>query len=265
MLSVTINGQLLIMMLCEELELNGIEVVSANTDGIVVKLHKKDKTKFDEIAANWKAITKFEADAEEYKCYINRDINNYIVQELNGKITYKGVLNPRMYLDNLQKGYDMPIVSKAVADFFIYGKPVMESLYECKNILDFCKSQNIGRQFIVEYSDENGTVEVQRNTRFYVSNKGGSIYKVDKLKGTKNNLCASHKVIIINTLDDKRIEYRNICYNYYYNECLKIIDPIKLSISPNQKSDSTKRIASGKNVIKKYSGMYNKLFEDNED
>lgn len=62
-------------MLCEELELNGIEVVSANTDGIVVKLYKRDKTKFDEIAENWKNITKFEADSEEYLCYINRDIN----------------------------------------------------------------------------------------------------------------------------------------------------------------------------------------------
>lgn len=62
-------------MLCEELELNGIEVVSANTDGIVVKLYKRDKTKFDEIAENWKNITKFGADSEEYLCYINRDIN----------------------------------------------------------------------------------------------------------------------------------------------------------------------------------------------
>lgn len=74
-LKVTINGQLMILMLCEELELNGIEVMSANTDGIVVKLHKRNKEKFEEIAANWKKITGLEADSEEYKCYINRDIN----------------------------------------------------------------------------------------------------------------------------------------------------------------------------------------------
>lgn len=73
-LNVTINGQLLIMMLCEELELNGIEVISANTDGIVVKLYKRDKEKFDKIAEHWKEITKFGADSEEYLCYINRDI-----------------------------------------------------------------------------------------------------------------------------------------------------------------------------------------------
>lgn len=74
-LKVTINGQLMIMMLCEELELNGIEVISANTDGIVVKLHKRNKAKFDEIADNWKKLTKLSADSEEYLMYINRDID----------------------------------------------------------------------------------------------------------------------------------------------------------------------------------------------
>lgn len=74
-LKVTINGQLMIMMLCESLELASIEVVSANTDGIVVKLHKKNKAKFEEIADEWKRLTKLDADSEEYRCYINRDID----------------------------------------------------------------------------------------------------------------------------------------------------------------------------------------------
>lgn len=74
-LKVTINGQLMIMMLCEKLELAGIEIMSANTDGIVVKLYKKYKAKFDEITNDWMNETKLGADSEEYKCYINRDID----------------------------------------------------------------------------------------------------------------------------------------------------------------------------------------------
>ena len=35
---------------------------------------KKDKDKFESISNNWKHLTKLDADAEEYKCYINRDI-----------------------------------------------------------------------------------------------------------------------------------------------------------------------------------------------
>lgn len=256
-LKVTINGQLMIMMLCESLELAGIEVVSANTDGIVVKLHKKNKSKFEEIADEWKRLTKLDADSEEYRCYINRDINNYVIEELNGKVSYKGALHPTMYAVDLQKGYDMPIVAKAVVDYFLNDKPILETLYECKNILDFCKTQNVGRQFHVEFTVGTKREILQQNVRFYVTNKGGVIEKVNDNSGDRSGLCAGKQVTILNTLDDKRIEYRNINYSYYYQEALKIIDPIKLSISPKQKG--------GKSLIKKMSGQYQSLFDNLEE
>lgn len=264
-LNVTINGQLLIMMLCEELELNGIEVVSGNTDGIVVKLYKSKKEDFDRITQEWCEKTQFGADSEEYLCYINRDVNNYLIQETNGKISYKGALNPKMYAVDLSKGYDMPIVAQAVVNYFIDGKPIMESLYECKNILDFCKTQNVGRQFHVEFGTNTKFETLQRNVRYYVSMTGGTIYKTHNISGSKNNLCAGYRVKILNTLDDTRIELRNINYQYYYDECMKIIDPIKLSISPNLKANANKKTKSGKALIKKYSGQYLTLFDDNDD
>ena len=73
-LQVTINGQLIIMMLCEELELNDIEVVSANTDGIVIKLYKNKKEVYDNIINDWCKLTKLSGDSEEYLIYDNRDI-----------------------------------------------------------------------------------------------------------------------------------------------------------------------------------------------
>lgn len=253
-LKVTINGQLMIMMLCESLEQAGIEVMSANTDGIVVKLYKRNKAKFEEIANDWKKLTKLDADSEEYKCYINRDINNYVIEEINGKVSYKGDLNPNMYAVDLQKGYNMPIVAQAVVNYFLNNKPVLETLYECKNILDFCKTQNVGKQFHVEFTVGSSREILQRNVRFYVTNKGGVLEKVNDNTHGRNNMCAGYQVSILNTLDDKRIEYRNINYSYYYQEALKIIDPIKLNISPKQKG--------GKSLIKKLSGQYESLFDD---
>ena len=252
----------MVIMLCEELELNGIEVISANTDGIVVKLYKSNKAVYDSIISNWKEYTKMGLDSEEYKRYVNRDINNFLVEEINGKVSYKGALNPKMYLDNLQKGYSMPIVAEAVSNYFIYDKPILETLYECTNILDFCITQNIGRQFHVEYIDDKETAILQKNVRFYASNSGGYIYKVNNNTYTKNGLCAGQKVTVINSLDDKRIEYRDIDYKFYYNEALKIIDPIKLGISPNLKGDRSKGTKSGKSIIKQMSGFYNTLFDD---
>ena len=54
-----------------------------------------------------------------------------------------------MYAADLSKGYDMPIVAKAAAEYLLNDKPILETLYECQNILDFCKTQNIGKQFKV--------------------------------------------------------------------------------------------------------------------
>ena len=251
----------MIMMLCEELELNGIPVVSANTDGIVIKLQKSNKAKFEEIAKNWMNLTGLSADSEEYLMYINRDINNYYVEELNGKSDAKGDLNEFMYIKDLAKSYDMPIVARAVVNYF-KGIPVLKTLYASKNILDFCKTSNIGRQFHVEFTKGNHTEQLQRFVRFYVTNKGGVLEKVNDNTQGRNNMCAGKQVAVLNTLDDTRIEFRNINYNYYYEAALKIIDPIKLNISPNQKGDKSKGTKSGKALIKQMSGQYNSLFDD---
>lgn len=265
-LKVTINGQLFIMMLCEQLELAGIEIISANTDGIVIKLYKKDKQKFEDIANTWKELTKLQADSEDYDIYVNRDINNYCIREINGKIDYKGALHPKMYANNLQKGYDMPVVAEAVVNYFLYNRPILKTLYDCRNILDFCKTQNVGKKFHVEYGRGNEVIAMQRSVRYYVSNNGGSIFKVqnlgDNLGLHRSNLCAGQQVRVLNTLDDDAIERRNIDYTYYFNEALKIIDPIKLGISTTTKGDRTKGTKSGKALIKQFSGQYNTLFDN---
>ena len=52
---------------------------------------------------------------------------------------------------------------------------------------------------------------------------------------------------------------------YYRDECMKLIDPIKLRISPNLKGNRDKMQLSGKAIIKKNSGFYADLFEDAEE
>ena len=256
------------MTLVEELELNGIHVISANTDGIVIKLPRDKEDVYKEITDRWNETNKMGADYEDYSYYICRDVNNYIAIQTNGKVEYKGAFDPKQYLKELKKGYDMPVVAIAVYEFFANGTPVMETLRKHKDILDFCKTQNVGKQFEVVYDKvENGQivhVKSQRHVRFYVSTKGVVIQKEQSTTGKRSKLAGGNSVQILNSLDDKSIEERNIDYGYYYNECYKIIDPIMLGISPTQKGDKDKRILSGKASIKKNSHQYNSLF-DNDD
>ena len=263
-LKVTINGQLFILMLCEELELNNIEVVSANTDGIVVKVYKRDKEKFDEIANHWQEYTQLSADSQVYLSYIDRDINNYFAEEVNGSIEYKGDYNPNIYKEDLKKGYSMPIVTKAVINYFTKDIPVLETLYNETDILAFCTTQNIGRKFHIEFYQYANKFILQRQIRYYASKSGGNLFKVDE-EGKLNNLCDGYKVRILNSLDDVSISERDIDYQYYYTQALKLIDPIKLGISPNQKANATSKSKSGKSLISKYSGCYDSLFDNVED
>lgn len=128
----------------------------------------------------------------------------------------------------------------------------------------FCKTQNIGKKYTATFIDKEEH-NIQRNVRFYVSNRGGYLFKKE-ITGKLNNLCAGYKVTILNTLDDTPIELRDIDYNYYYQEAMKIIDPIQLGIAPQQKANALLGQKSGKALIKKYSGMSGELslFDDNE-
>lgn len=267
-MQVTINGQLMVMMVVEALELDGIHVVSANTDGIIVKLPKDKEEDFKRITDDWCAQNKLSADSERYKLFVTRDINNYFDIQSNDKVEYKGGLDPKQYLKDLKKGYDMPVVAKAVFEYFAHGVSVMETLRNHKDILDFCKTQNVGKQFEVVYQKvEHGKVidiHSQRHVRFYVSTKGVIIMKENVNSGQRSVLASGKPVIILNKLDDKDICLRNIDYKYYYEEAYKIINPIKLGISPNQKGDKNKKTLSGKALLKKNFGLYNSLF-DNED
>lgn len=265
---VTINGQLMTMTLCESLELAGIHVVSANTDGIVIKLPYNKVDIYNQICNEWNNTNKMSADDEHYKVLVSMNVNNYFDIQEDNTIEYKGALDPKQYLKDLKKGYDMPVVAKAVFEYFAHGVPVMETLRNHKDILDFCKTQNVGKQFEVVYQKvEHGKVidvHSQRHVRFYVSTKGVAIMK-ENVHDKKRSVLASGKpVIILNKLDDKDITLRNIDYKYYYEEAYKIINPIKLGISPNQKSNKDNKTLSGKALLKKNFGLYNNLFDNEE-
>lgn len=265
-MQVTINGQLMTMTLIEELELNDIHVISANTDGIVIKLPRDKFDVYKDITDRWNEFNKMGADYEEYEEIVSRDVNNYFDVQKDGTVEFKGALDPKQYLKDLKKGYDMPVVALAVYNYFRYNKPVMQTLKEHTDILDFCKTQNVGKQFDVVYDIiENGevkTVNSQTHVRFYVSTKGVVIQKQERTTGKRQRLASGLPVQILNRLDDLPIEERNINYKYYYDEAYKIIDPIKLSISSNQKGNKNNKSLSGKCLIKKYSQQYLTLFDD---
>ena len=267
-MQVTINGQLMTLSLIESLELEGIHCVSANTDGIIIKIPTDKLDIFDKITKEWNEYNKMSADSEDYKILVSRDVNSYFDIQTNNKEEFKGAMDPLQYRKNYAKGYDMPIVAKAVYEYFVNNIPVMDTLRNHKDILDFCKTQNVGRKFKVCYETvidgKITTVYCQQHFRFYVATKGVIIHKEDTITGKKSKLGGGLPVVLLNNLDDLPIEHRGINYAYYYDECYKFINPIKLGISPNQKGNKNNGTLSGKALLKKNSFNFLSLFDEDE-
>lgn len=262
--SVTINGQLFLIMLIERLENAGIHIISANTDGIVSIIPKDKFETYCNICHEWEKEVGLTGEFTPYIKYVTEGVNSYLTVKPGNKFKFKGRMNPKMYLEDLSKGYNSPIVAKAVTEYFINDIPVMETLRSSKSILDFCRTQNVNHKYYIEYSHVvNGKMVVeklQRNTRFYISLTGGALMKVEHLgydtegnpKTKKASLCSGQRVTPCNVVDDTDISKLNINYLYYYNECMAIIEPILQSRSSKGKS---------KRLVKKYYGMRNSLFD----
>lgn len=264
MYQVTINGQLFLLMLIEKLELAGIHVISANTDGIVTIVPRELEQTADDICHWWEKHLGLELEFTYYTKYVTEGVNSYLTVKRGGSSKFKGRMNPKMFLEDLSKGYNSPIVAKCVTEYFINGTPVMETLRNAKSILDFCRTQNVNHKYRLEFTHVvDGKIRtdvVQRNTRFYISFTGGTLMKVESMgwnerneeQVKKSSLCAGQRVSICNTVDDTDISELNVNYLYYYNEAMAIIEPIEQS--RNNKS-------KGKRLVKKYYGMRNTLFD----
>lgn len=75
---VTINLQLCLLMLIEALELKGIKVISANTDGIVCIIKPEQKADYKACCDWWQEYNNFELEFTNYEKYLRNDVNNYI-------------------------------------------------------------------------------------------------------------------------------------------------------------------------------------------
>lgn len=155
MAQVTITGQLTLLMLVEKLEANGIQVVSANTDGIVVKMHPNKEKIAENIVSDWEFDTNYEMEATDYESINSRDINNYVAikkdkpklgeysdkaYQVKGKGAYADT-NDHYYQLRNNPSYD--ICSEAVKVFLKTGKPIEETIFECKDIRKFVSIRTV--------------------------------------------------------------------------------------------------------------------------
>ena len=235
LLSVTVSGQLYLLMLIEKLVLGSIEVISANTDGIVCRIPIGLENQYKEACAWWQEKTGFELEYTDYSVYARTDVNNYITKKASGEVKTKG----RYLVDmDLKKAYKHPIVARALFEYFINSKPIEETIQSSKDIMDFCISQKTGKDFVLEYHVNESIIKLQKNNRFYISNSGGKLIKRHLEKNTTIGLYVAKNAKILNDYDSAvPFSSYDIDYDFYKEEVEKYILPIE--DSKNVKTDFT--------------------------
>lgn len=130
LIQVTLTGQLSLLMLIEMIELAGIPVISANTDGIVMACPADRYADLETVIIQWEERTGFQTEETRYKALWSRDVNNYIAVKEDGKCKLKGVYAEVGSALNspLSKNPEAYICSMAVQNFLANGVPVAETI-----------------------------------------------------------------------------------------------------------------------------------------
>lgn len=85
MYTVCIYGQLLLTDCMCRLYNAGYKIIQINTDGIMFESNPELGNKYEEILAEWTKKTRLDFETDEFKTFVQRDVNNYIATLPNGK------------------------------------------------------------------------------------------------------------------------------------------------------------------------------------
>lgn len=139
MIQVTLTGQLAILMLIERLELAGIHVISANTDGIISRVPRDKRALFNAIFFDWECDTGYATEETEYISVHSQSVNSYIAlkQGKNGEIDakLKGPFAPSgpglPGASGQKKNPNMDVCSDAVVAYLKAGTPLEDTIRGC--------------------------------------------------------------------------------------------------------------------------------------
>jgi DNA polymerase elongation subunit (family B) len=227
----TITGELSLMMLIEQYELNGIHVISANTDGVTIKVKKELLPVMDYINAWWCKETQYELERTDYSKIIFSTVNDYLAIMTNGEIKKKGDFLTDF---ELHKNKSARVVPIALEQYFVHGVPVDVTIRNHQNLYDFCLRQKATRSFHYEGTDRiTGEVTVyDKLIRYYISNHGKKILKIKNAEcqtraAAVSQVEAGEWLATVCNFLPKNSKVDNVNYNYYIEKANRIITKIQ--------------------------------------
>lgn len=220
-MQIRMNGQLVLLMLCERLMELGATIIQINTDGVLYRIKKAKYDELQTVIKDFEELTQLGFETDAFDNFYQLAVNDYFGLQSNGKIKEKGSFITKV---RRGKGLTPTIIPKAVIKYFLEGIKPDEYIKSCTDIKDFLMSEKTGKQWNVEYND----TPQQRTNRFYASTNGHFLYKwkIDKGEKKYQNMLTASGVTLLNNFDDLA-ENPKINYQYYITEANKIIAQFK--------------------------------------
>jgi len=267
-MKITINGQLTLMMLYEQImeRIPGAISLLHNTDGVETIIPRKYYDEYMLICKEWEETTNLLLEHDQYQKLVLGDVNNYIgvnnFKEVditkwreikqsdphyifkveNDKFSYAAVkLKGRFDFHNLQlhKNKSKLVIPKAIHQYFVHNILPEEYLEQNKNILDYCIGfKSNGDWKCVARSIKQGAFvqeDLQRTNRYYISKSGVKIIKLNTVDKREIQLEAGKWIqAIFNKMKmEPKWDSYNIDKGYYLQAIENEINGI-LTVSSNQ-------------------------------
>ena len=214
MLNVTLTGQLMLLMLIEQLEKHGIEVMSSNTDGIEYLCDRNKTGLAEAIILDWELETGMTMEHGEYNALYARDVNNYVAVYRN-KTKAKGIFAET----DLSKGRQCPVVFTAIRQYLLDGTPLEETIRGEKDVNEFVLARRVagGGVYKGEY--------LGKMVRWYWGTGGDTINYVTN----GNKVPLSDGAVPIMNLPDGNVIPENLDYERYIEYAILNLKSIGVS------------------------------------
>lgn len=227
-MKITVNGQLLLCMLAEELmKIEDLSMVQINTDGLTVKIRREDQERLFVIAREWEKLTGLVLEEVYYSRMFIRDVNNYIAETTEGKLKRKGAYE----YDDLgwHQNHSALVVKRAAEHVLVKGGDLRAFIRNHTDKHDFMLRTKVPRSSRLVCIDEDGEESLQQNIcRYYASSGGQRLVKImpplpDKEDERRIGIDKEWDVKVCN--DIKEFSW-DIDYDYYIKETEKLVEPL---------------------------------------
>lgn len=202
-------------------------------DGITYLVKRSHLSLIKEVTKEMEDLTGLYIEDNIYNLLVMRDVNNYLAKYESGDIKYKGIFE----IDSeCYKNPSMRIVPLALSNYFLNNIPISETIYNHKDIFDFCMLHKSNSNFISFMRNGEDVIKLDRITRYYISNKGYELIKIKsngrdlnlfKFNQGENRINVGYRTTLFNKYIELPIDKYDINYKFYVRECNKIIDIIE--------------------------------------